>query len=200
MSSRDTNMAGRAVRPAEENRDLGEAIRAWADERRLDRAHLERWLGLDAPSAGALLDVARDLRLRVGQFDEALAMLEEIALVDGESVAAVLARPAVKRILEGSGPAPARARAFVEELRPMRYPRMRRALERMEAEIAALKLPRSVAVVLPKNLGSDELRIEIRARSGTELGDAVAALARSIGGLERIAEMIAGGNSELDEL
>jgi hypothetical protein len=121
-------------------------------------------------------------------------------VVEGETVAAVLARPALKRILEGHAAAPARARALVEELRAMRFPRMRRALERIEAEIAALKLPRTVAVVLPKNLGSDELRIEIRARGDAELREAVAALERSAGALERIAEMLGGGNFELDEL
>ena len=180
--------------------DVANEIREWAAERRLDRAHLERWLALDAPSAGALLEAARALRMRVGQFDEALGMLEEITVVEGETVAAVLARPALKRILEGHAAAPARARALVEELRAMRFPRMRRALERIEAEIAALKLPRTVAVVLPKNLGSDELRIEIRARGDAELREAVAALERSAGALERIAEMLGGGNFELDEL
>lgn len=178
--------------------DVADAISQWAAERRLDRAHLERWLALDAPSAGALLEVARILRMRVGQFDEALGMLEEIALVESETVGAVLARPALKRILEGHAAAPARARALIEELRAIRFPRLRRAQERIEAEIAALKLPRTVAVVLPKNLGSDELRIEIRARGGAELREAVAALERNAEALEKIAEMIGGGNFEPD--
>lgn len=177
-----------------------EAIRAWAAERRLDQAHLERWLALDEASAAALLGAARGLRLRVGQLNEALTMLEEIALVEGEPVAAVLARPPLKRILEGTGSAPARARAFVEGLRAMRFPRMGRALERMRAEVAALKLPRSVAVVLPKDLGSDELRVEIRARSADELGESIEALARAAQGLGRILELMGGGNIEPDEL
>jgi hypothetical protein len=181
-------------------RDVTGAIGEWAAERRLDRAHLDRWLALDAPSARALLEVARALRMRAGQLDEALGMLEEIALVEGETVAAVLARPALKRILEGHGSAPARARGLIEELRAIRFPRLRRAVERIEAEIAALKLPRAIAVVLPKNLGSDELRIEIRARGGAELRDAMAALERSARQLERIAEMLGGGDFELDEL
>lgn len=180
--------------------DVTEAIREWAAERRLDQAHLERWLALDTPSAAALLEAARGLRMRVGQFDEALGMLEEIAVVEGETVGAVLARPALKRILEGHAAAPARARALVDELRAIRFPRLRRAQERIEAEIAALKLPRTIAVVLPKNLGSDELRIEIRARDGAELRETVAALERNAEALEKIAEMLGGGNFELDEL
>lgn len=179
---------------------LAEAVREWAAARRLDRAHLERWLALDEDSAAALLEAARRLRLRTGQLQDAFAMLEEIALVEGVAISAVLARPALKRILEGAGPAPERARAFVDELRAMRFPRLRRALERMRAEIAALKLPHTVAIVLPKDLASDELRIEIRARNGAELGDSLRALANSVAGLERLLELLGGESLKFDEL
>src|SRR5260370_635201 len=133
---------------------IAKAVRAWAEPRHLDRVHLERWLALDAYSAAALLDAAGRLRLRVGQLQGALEMLEEIALIDGMQVSAVLARAPLKRILEGVGPAPARARAFVDELRAIRFPRLGHALAQMRAEVAALKLPRSVSVTLPKDLGS----------------------------------------------
>src|SRR6201993_1864859 len=140
--------------------DIAKAVRAWAEPRHLDRAHLDRWLKLDAYSAASVLDVAGRLRLRVGQLQGTLEMLEEIALVEKTQVSAVLARAPLKRILEGAGSAPARARAFVDELRAMRFPRLGRALEQMKAEVAALKLPRTVTVAVPKDLGSDELRIE----------------------------------------
>jgi len=174
--------------------DIAQAVRAWAELRHLDRAHLDRWLALDAYSAAAVLDAAGRLRLRVGQLQGALEMLEEIALVDGAQVSAVLARAPLKRILEGVGPAPARARAFVDELRVMRFPRLSRALEQMKAEVAALKLPRTVAVALPKDLGSDELRIEIRARSGTEFRDSLRALEEKAEGVERILDLLGGQN------
>ena len=174
--------------------DIAKAVRAWAEPRHLDRAHLERWLELDAYSAAAILDAASRLRLRVGQLQGALEMLEEIALVDKTQVSAVLARAPLKRILEGVGPAPARARAFVDELRALRFPRLGRALEQMKAEVAALKLPRTVAVALPKDLGSDELRIEIRARSGTEFRDSLRALEKKADAVERILDLLGGGN------
>jgi hypothetical protein len=173
---------------------IAKAVRAWAEPRHLDRAHLERWLALDAYSAAAILDAAARLRLRVGQLQGALDMLEGIALVDKTQVSAVLARAPLKRILEGVGPAPARARAFVDELRAMRFPRLGRALEKMKAEIAALKLPRTVAVALPKDLGSDELRIEIRARSGPEFRDSLRALEEKADAVERILDLLGGGN------
>ena len=174
--------------------DIAQAVRAWAEQRHLDRAHLEQWLALDADSAAALLDAAGRLRLRVGQLQGALGMLEEIALREGTQVSAVLARAALKRILEGAGPAPARARAFVDELRAMRFPRLGRALEQMKAEVAALRLPRTAAVVLPKDLGSDELRIEIRVRSGAEFRDSLRALADGAAGVERILGLLGGQN------
>ncbi len=174
--------------------DIANAVRAWAEPRHLDRAHIERWLALDADSAASILDAASRLRLRVGQLQGALEMLEEIALVDRIQVSAVLARTPLKRILEGVGPAPARARALVDELRAMRFPRLGRALERVKVAVAALKLPRTVAVTLPKDLGSDELRIEIRARSGTELRDSLRALEEKADAVERILDLLGGEN------
>ncbi|HVB82220.1 MAG TPA: hypothetical protein VNE82_19990 [Candidatus Binataceae bacterium] len=175
--------------------DVAQAVRAWAEPRRLDRAHLERWLALDSYSAAAVLDAVCHLRLRVGQLQGALGMLEEIALVAGTQVSDVLARAPLKRILEGVGPAPARARAFVDELRAMRFPRLGRALERMKAEVAALKLPHTMTVALPKDLGSDELRIEMRVRSAAEFRDSLRTLKEKADGVERILELLGGGNS-----
>jgi len=174
--------------------DIAKAMREWAEPRHLDRAHLEHWLALDTSSAAAMLDAACRLRLRVGQLQGALGMLEEIALVERTQVSAVLARAPLKRILDGVGPAPARARAFVDELRAMRFPRLGRALEQIKAEVAALKLPRMVAVTLPKDLGSDELRIEIRVRSGAELKESLHALAERAEGVERILDLLGGKN------
>jgi hypothetical protein len=174
--------------------DIGKAVRAWAEPHHLDRVHREGWLALAAYSAAALLDAAGRLRLRVGQLQGALEMLEEIALIDGMQVSAVLARAPLKRILEGVGPAPARARAFVDELRAIRFPRLGHALAQMRAEVAALKLPRSVSVTLPKDLGSDELRIEIRVRSAAEFRESVRALEERADSVERILDLFGGEN------
>jgi hypothetical protein len=47
---------------------------------------------------------------------------------------------------------------------------------------------------LPKDLGSDEMRIEIRARNGTEFKDSLRALADSADGVERILDSLCGQN------
>ena len=66
----------------------------------------------------------------------------------------------------------------------------------MSSEVAALKLPRGVHVVLPKDLGSDELMIRISARTGRELENLIDALAAKKSGLVRIAKMIGGDDDD----
>jgi hypothetical protein len=174
--------------------DITRAVRAWAEARHLDPAHLERWLALDACSAAAMLEAAARLRLRVGQLQGALELLEEIGLVEETQVSAVLARAPLKRILDGAGPAPARARAFVDELRAMRFPRLGRALEQLKTEVAALKLPRTTTVALPRELGSDELRIELRVHNAAEFRASLRALEERTDGVERILDLLGGRN------
>ena len=170
---------------------------AWAEEHRLDRAHLERWLALDSAAAAALLDAAARLRMRVGQLQAALEMLDEIALVERQPVPAILARAPLKRILEGSGSAPGRARAFIEELRAIRFPRLGRALEILRGEVAALRMPRTVTIALPKDLGSDELRIEIRVRDAEEFRASIQSLVERADRIERVLGLL--GGADLDE-
>jgi hypothetical protein len=45
-----------------------------------------------------------------------------------------------------------------------------------------------------KDLGSDEMRIEIRARNGTEFRDSLRALADSADGVEQILDLLGGQN------
>src|SRR6266849_1634133 len=92
-------------------------IRAWAALRRLPDAHLERWLALEEPDRAALLEAARRLRLRTGQFVTALELLEEIAVRDPKqgNVAIVIAQDSIRQIFDGAGSVPERAHAFLEE-------------------------------------------------------------------------------------
>jgi hypothetical protein len=178
------------------NQEIETNVRRWAEEHHLERTHLERWLALDAASAAALWDFASRLRMRVGQVRTALEMLDEMALVEQQPISEILARAPLKRILEGSGSAPARARAFVEELRAMRFPRLGRALERLKGEIAALRMPRMVNVALPGDLGSDELRIEMRVRDAAEFRESLRIVAERADGIERILELLGGGDPD----
>ena len=173
--------------------EIDAEIRVLAEDRRLPAAHLERWLGFDEVSRGALLTLARKVRFRTGQLVTALDLLEEIAVRERITVAEVLSRDEIRRIADGPGSGPARASALVEALRKIRFPRLRAMQKRLLAEVAALKLPRGISVDLPRELGSDELTVSLRVRSADDLGRLVAALNQSSVGLARIVEMLGGG-------
>jgi hypothetical protein len=171
------------------------AIRAWASERRMPQAHIERWLAMDEADRAALLSVARALRMRTGAAVTALAILEEIAVRDRCSIKSVLERDEIARTISGPGSAPAKARAFLDALGVLRFPRLARAAGRLRTRVAALGLPRGVSVVLPKDLSNDELRIELRAKDGAELRRLIGELSANAEGLARIVDLL-GGDDE----
>ena len=178
-------------------------IRVLGVERRLPNAHLERWLAMDQESRVAILGLARCLRLRTGQLAAALETLEEIAVRERVAIAEVLARPEIQCVARGSGSAPARASAFIAALRAIRFPRLHKTRSRLAAEVAALKLPRGISIVLPRELGSDELTVSLCARNGNELTNQIGALVRSSAGLMRIADLLGGeppGDKDVDEV
>jgi hypothetical protein len=179
--------------------EIDAEIRITATRRRLPAAHLERWLAMDHESRGAILALARKLGLRTGQIVSALELLEEIAVRERTTVAEVLGHDEIRRIADAPGSAPARASAFLVALRQLRYPRLKKMQARLRAEIAALKLPGRISVDLPKELGSDELLVSLRVRTGDELRTLVAALNRSCAGLERIIETLGCGGSPGDD-
>jgi hypothetical protein len=167
-------------------------IRELAAARRLPESHLARWLKLDAASRAAFLEIAGTLRLRTGQIVTALDTLDEIAVRERMTVAAILERPEIRRVAYGPAATPAHASALLEVLRALRYPRLKQMHEQLRSEIAALKLPRGVSIDLPKDLGSDEVTVSLRVKSAAELTRLVEALDRSRAGLTRIIEMLGG--------
>lgn len=186
---------------------LDDAIRRWAAGRHLPDTHLRRWLALALDDRAALLEAAATLRLRTGQFVAAFALIEEIALraraaevAPEVTVAALLARGEIRRILDGTGSAPGRARALIDTLRALRFPRLKRTIDRLAAEIAALGLPGGVKVILPKELSSDEVRIEISAHGATEMVRLIDSVAQARVGIGRIADLIGGADLSDDEV
>lgn len=172
------------------------AIRAWAARRHLAESHLERWLALEEPDGGALLAVAEELHLRTGQLATLLELLEEIALRERQTIGAILAGDEVRRIVRGQGSAPGRASSLLEKLRVMRYPRLTATLNRISAEVADLGLPSNLRLLLPKDLSSDELKIQLTVRSASQLEAALRALEERKPKLARILELL-GGEHEL---
>jgi hypothetical protein len=172
------------------------SIRACASNRRLDDAHTEKWLAMLTPSRMALLDYAERLNLRTGQLAVAIDLLDEIEIREGVAPAQILAREELRRVCTMQGSTPWRAAAFIDELRKIRFPRLREAIARLSAEVAALKLPSGVRVVLPKDLASDELTIQISARTAPEMERLIDVLASKKPELIRIVNLIGGADED----
>jgi hypothetical protein len=172
--------------------ELDAEIRDLATRRRLPAAYLARWLGLDQSGRSALLELARGLKLRTGQLVAALDLLDEISVREQTSAAQILARPPLRHLVTGAGSAPQRAHALLDELRALRYPRLRETTERLEAAIAALRLPRGIRVLLPRELASDELTIQLAASAPGELDHLLDALLEKRGDFARILAMMCG--------
>jgi hypothetical protein len=172
--------------------EIDAQIRELAAERRIPQSHVDRWLAMDPPARAAMLGIARALRLRTGQLVTALDTLDEIAVREHVTIAAILDRVEIRRIANGSGSAPSRASALLEALRTFRYPLLKKMQEQLRSEISALKLPRGISLDLPKELGSDELTVSLRVRSAAELAHLLEALDQKRAGLTRIIEMLGG--------
>ena len=172
--------------------DVEAEIRDLSTRRRLPQAYLERWLHLDQSGRSALLELARALKFRTGQLVTALDLLDEISVREQTSAAKILARPPLRRLLTASGSAPERAHAVLEELRAIRFPRLRETTERLKAAIAELRLPRGIKVLLPRELASDELTIQLAASAPGELDHLLDALLEKRGEFARILAMIGG--------
>jgi hypothetical protein len=155
--------------------ELDAAIRALAAEKRLPEANLERWLAMDSNSRAALLACARGLKFRTGQLANAIDLLDEIAVREKTSAAKVLSHPRARAIVDGRRSAPERGRAMLEHLRAIRFPELGRARAALDADIAALNLPRGATMALPRELASDEVTITLRIRTA---GDFERMLAR----------------------
>ncbi len=172
------------------------AVKAWAAEHHLPAAATDRWLALKPADALAILEVARELRLRTAQMLNMLELLDEIGVREGQGAAKIVARDELRRTICGAGSRPARASAFMEKLRELRYPRLARARANLESAVAAMRLPRGLTVVLPKDLSSDELMVRLTAHSASELDKLLQAL---VDNRQQIAALIEklGGSDEI---
>lgn len=173
-----------------------DGIRALASARHLPESHRERWLGMDPQSRAAFLEFAESLRLRTGQIVIALDLLGEIAVREGKSAYDILTAPDLARIAERAGSAPERARAFIDALRAMRFPRLSEATDRLESAIGELRLPRGISIVLPRELGSDVLTIKFEVARAGDLERAIGVLTERRAAIARILAML-GGSDEI---
>lgn len=174
-------------------------LREFAEEKSLPLAHVQKWLALDEPGRTRLLEMAETLKMRTGQCVAALALLEELSIREGQTIAEILDRPTLRRILNSRGSGPGRARLVLDELRALRYPQLNRATQRLAEQVAALNLPATIKIVLPRELASDEVRVEIAVHGKAEMEQALGSVIAKSRDLVRLAELLAGldaGNAE----
>jgi hypothetical protein len=155
---------------------------------------MQKWLALDEQGRTRLLEIAESLKMHTGQFISALALLEEIAIREGQKVDEILAYPSLHCVLNSTGSGPGRARILLDELRSLRYPRLKRAYERLAEEVAAIKLPPGIKIVLPRDLASDEVRVEIVAHGSAEMEQLLTCLTAKSSALIGLAAMLGGAD------
>jgi hypothetical protein len=172
--------------------EVDRQIRRWANAKALPPACVQRWLGLSEQGRTQLLEIAETLKMHAGQFVTALALLEEIAVREGQNVDEILSRPSLQRLLNSVGSGPGRARVLLDELRTLRYPRLKRVSERLAAEVITINLPQGIKIVLPRDLASDAIRVEIVAHGSAEMERLLACLTAKSGKLVRLAAMLGG--------
>jgi hypothetical protein len=171
-------------------------IREWADARAVPPSTVEKWLVLDGSSRSDLLELSKQVKFRTGQFVTVFELLQEIALRDHQTISEILKWSPIRNIIDRGGSGPGRARALIDHLHVLRFPLLKQATERLCAEIASLALPRGIKVVLPRELASDEVRLEIAAHGALELAELLEALREKTSGLVRIAAMLAGAEGQ----
>jgi hypothetical protein len=87
---------------------------------------------------------------------------------------------------------------LLDELRTLRYPRLKRAGQRLAEEASAIKLPPGIKITLPHDLASDEVRVEIAARTSTEMKQLLACLTAKSGEIVRLVAMLDGADGGLE--
>jgi hypothetical protein len=173
-------------------------LRRWADAKALPSPYLQKWLALDEPGRTRLLEIAEKLSMHTGQFIAVLALIEEIALREGQTVREVLDRPSLRRVFNSAGSGPGRARVMLDELRMLRYPQLKRAWKRLTEEVASINLPPGIKVTLPRDLASEEVRVEVVAHGSLEMEQLLACLTAKSSALRRLAALLEGSDDGLD--
>jgi len=178
--------------------EVDRRLRHWANAKALPPADVQKWLALSELGRTRLLEIAENLKMHTGQFIAAFALLEEIAIREGQDVGEILACPPLRRVLTSAGSGPGRARALLDELRALRYPRLKHASERLAEAVAAIKLPLGIKIALPRDLASDEVRVEIVAHGSAEMEQLLACLTAKSSEIIGFAAMLGGVDGGLE--
>ena len=151
-------------------------LRAFAAERRYHPETVARWLRLAPADAGALLDLAKELRLGEHQLCDLWIWAEEVGARERSGVAGVLAHTTVTAARRRPVGRNDRVKLVKGALRRLRFPQLSALEDQLAGEVRRLELPANVRVTLPDNLEGDTIRIDITAGSAAALRAAAAAV------------------------
>jgi len=150
------------------------AIREYARTKGFHPHTLERWLSWRRPDGDALLGLAGDLKLGENHLRDFLDCLEEIALRDTRPIHEILQSDSITRIQTdprlGRND---RLKRIKEQVRRLRFPRLSRLEDAIEAKIRELRLHPRIKLSTPPGLEGGTLRVELSASSKEELNSLV---------------------------
>lgn len=171
---------------------LAEQILTYAHLKRLNPHTLARWQTWAESDQAALFALVEELQPGDSHLKDFLDWCEDCVLREGGTIAALLARPEIRQPLTAKLGRNDKLKAVKEALRKIRYPRLSRLAENLQAAIKALDLGGRVRVSLPPSLEGDEVTVEIKARTVQELHESLERLRRRMddGTIQRLFEQL----------
>ena len=159
------------------------AFRSFAESKGFHAQTISRWQNWQTADRAALSELVLDLKISENHLRDIMDWSEEIALRDGVSVASILAGKAIGDI--ATDPRLGRAdqvKRIKESLRRLRFPRLARVEDEIQAKIRALKLQPEIRLTVSPGLEGGRLQIELSATNQQDLrrlADKLAAAAMS---------------------
>ncbi|OGQ77664.1 MAG: hypothetical protein A3F90_16940 [Deltaproteobacteria bacterium RIFCSPLOWO2_12_FULL_60_19] len=157
------------MNPRNSTNPIDDPVKGYATSRGFHKRTLDRWLALKEADAAALLALVQELKVGENHLKDFLDWLEEIALRDGVSVAAILARDEMSRVV--SDPRLGRndkLKRLKDELRRLRFPRLAKIEEEIQRRVRAMKLDPGLSVNVPAGLEGGAVILKIQATSYDE--------------------------------
>jgi hypothetical protein len=121
-----------------------------------------------------------------------LHWFDEIVLRDGGTVAELLTRAEIRRVLAAKLGRNDKLKAVKEILRKIRYPHLSRLEEELRIAVKALDLGNQIQVSFPPSLEGDEVTVQLKARNVKELRESLERLWQRVedGALQRMFNLL----------
>ena len=156
-----------------------EALKAYLAAHEVPMTVIELLSALAAEDRNAVFTLLATLKLGINKLKDFLGLLEEIALRDQQTIAAILAEPGIQAILRHdkySGPQ--KADLLRQALRRRRYPRLTTLEVQYQEQLTGLRLPKTVQLTTDRFFEDDALTASFRFQTPEQLRAAAEELVR----------------------